>query len=93
MTADAVKLGKTGRPEQRSNSKRKFVVWVPSDASSSFTGHGRVEVRHEGGGICGPLSDARRLFFLLNFDLSSITLVCHPSFSLQGPPHFCMFVS
>lgn len=66
---------------------------VPSNATSSFTGHGRVEVRHEGGGTCGPLSDARRVFFLLNFDLTSITLVCHPSFYLQGIYHFCVLVS
>lgn len=71
---------------ENEDEERRFLVGVPSHASSYFTRHGGVEVRHEGGGMCGPLSDAWRFFFssLLNFDLTSIILVCHSSFSLQG---------
>lgn len=31
-------------------------------------------------------------FFPLNFDLTSITLVCHPSITLQGPYNLCVHV-
>lgn len=40
----------------------------------------------KGGGICAPSSDAWKC----NFDLTTITLACYPSFSLQGLYHLCV---
>lgn len=51
-----------------------------------FRGHGRFEVRHEEAAIGEPSNNAWRVFFLFNFDLPTITLVCPPIILSAGTP-------